>query len=385
MHRLSTLSREDLLELAIGGCVRNADMRRRAEEMLAQQTPLPSWCVDVLLSPDVLPQVFDQLAISDKAAAAACRTWAAGWDALLRRRQYVRPQLLETISLSKVAMFPVCGVVLPSGQLVIHDNKDLWLVSETGQIKKQIKKLRQMYCTDYLPCAMNFYAGHLYTADMSNGVTVIKLRDDGTTKVVAGSDREDLDGVWESGELCIAGDEIFVPCMDEVNVLDAKNLELKRTICEDDFDYEGINTCAVHDDQLYVSGLRNGEVTLGVFSLDGELLRTIRGDFGNPRSIAFYYGYLWMIEKDEEEDGVKGRLLVLDPKEGVVRQAIWLPPLDDGTNGCRAYSMSFHDNVVYVYGGPDHAAIYVIKLTQLGGGSSCSASASNDALEDAAR
>ena len=52
--RLDVLSREQLVALAAAGCATDAKLCARADALIAEANPLPSWCVDALLSPDVL-------------------------------------------------------------------------------------------------------------------------------------------------------------------------------------------------------------------------------------------------------------------------------------------------------------------------------------------
>ena len=46
---------------------------------------------DVLLSPDLLPVLFESLTLSDSAAAATCAAWALVWKDHLRRCRYLSP------------------------------------------------------------------------------------------------------------------------------------------------------------------------------------------------------------------------------------------------------------------------------------------------------
>ena len=62
LRRRQREPREELLELAASGCAADAQIARRADALIAQRKPLPSWCVDeVLLSPDLLPHVVEWL------------------------------------------------------------------------------------------------------------------------------------------------------------------------------------------------------------------------------------------------------------------------------------------------------------------------------------
>ena len=393
--RLSTLSREDLLELAVGGCLLSGNLRRRADELINKQTPLPSWCVDdVLLSRDLLSQLFNHLSIADKAAAAVCTNWAAAWEALLQRRRYVRPKLLMTWATKthdNKKLNPLCGVVLPSGNLCVSDfnwqdrsAKRLRILSTVNG-----KIIDTMVARFNFPSSIGFHAGHLYVSDI-NERCVIKLRSLNGAEVARS---QELSDAREWGELCIAGDEIFVPSNDRVSVLDALTLQLKRQIGvgwfdEDEEDEEDeeqggsvVNSCTVHGQELYVA--ESMARTVHVFSLQGEHLRAIEGPFGHPFAIGFHQGYLWLLESEYNNDpenpehyldhipGIEWagrRLVLLDPTDGTVRQVIRLP--DEPDRAGHASSFSFHGDRVYVYGGPHHAFIYVIELTQLVAGPS---------------
>ena len=53
--RLAKLSHAQLVELAAEACERSRKIKNKADALIAQVAPLPSWCVDILLSPDLLP------------------------------------------------------------------------------------------------------------------------------------------------------------------------------------------------------------------------------------------------------------------------------------------------------------------------------------------
>ena len=53
--RLANLSYTQLLNIAVEGCESSPKLKNKADALVAQVAPLPSWCVDILLSPDLLP------------------------------------------------------------------------------------------------------------------------------------------------------------------------------------------------------------------------------------------------------------------------------------------------------------------------------------------
>ena len=70
--RLANLSYAQLLEIAVDLCESSPELKNKADALIAKVAPLPSWCVDVLLSPDLLPQLFSSLGLSEHAAAGVC-------------------------------------------------------------------------------------------------------------------------------------------------------------------------------------------------------------------------------------------------------------------------------------------------------------------------
>ena len=86
--RLAKLSHAQLLELAVDACKRSPELKNKADALIAQVAPLPAWCVDILMSPDLLPQLFSSLGLSEHAAAGVCTTWSRAYSRQLRRCCY---------------------------------------------------------------------------------------------------------------------------------------------------------------------------------------------------------------------------------------------------------------------------------------------------------
>ena len=89
--RLAQLSHAQLVELAAEACEGSHELKNKADALIAQVAPLPAWCVDILLSPDLLLQLFSSLGLSDHAAAGVCSTWSRAYTRQLRRRRYINP------------------------------------------------------------------------------------------------------------------------------------------------------------------------------------------------------------------------------------------------------------------------------------------------------
>ena len=52
--RLADLSHAQLAEIAVHGCESSPELKNKADALIAQVAPLPAWCVDILMSPDLL-------------------------------------------------------------------------------------------------------------------------------------------------------------------------------------------------------------------------------------------------------------------------------------------------------------------------------------------
>ena len=80
--RLVDLSHAQLLEIAAAGCEASAEVKNRADAILAAHKPLAQWAVEgVLLSSDLVPHLLAPLQLGDGAAAAVCSQWADDWKA----------------------------------------------------------------------------------------------------------------------------------------------------------------------------------------------------------------------------------------------------------------------------------------------------------------
>ena len=86
--RLANLSYVQLLDIAVDACESSPELKHKADALIAKVAPLPSWCVDVLLSPDLLPQLFSSLGLSEHAAVKVCSTWSHAYSRQLRRCRY---------------------------------------------------------------------------------------------------------------------------------------------------------------------------------------------------------------------------------------------------------------------------------------------------------
>ena len=120
--RLAKLSHAQLLELAWTACKSSPELKNKADALIAQVAPLPAWCVDILMSPDLLPQLFSSLGLSEHAAAGVCSIWSHAYRRQLRRCCYINPT--RERRLANVPLRPNGLCMLPGGVLAISSGED---------------------------------------------------------------------------------------------------------------------------------------------------------------------------------------------------------------------------------------------------------------------
>ena len=99
--------------------------RHEADTLLAKRSPLPAWARDeVLLSADLLPDVFATLQMKDGAAASVCQAWKAAWVATNDGRRGLRPIALPELDFS-AGFHGICSAAaLPDGNLLVRAYDD---------------------------------------------------------------------------------------------------------------------------------------------------------------------------------------------------------------------------------------------------------------------
>ena len=319
---LQKLAAEALTELPVGH-----RLHSHTDALIAQQRPLPAWCVEsVLLSPDLLPHLVDSLSLDDQAAAAACSMWADEWAALLRRRRYIQP-VPRLVEIGHIVKTPNCLTEMPDGTLCVS----------SSHVHSGLHFMTAQYET--MPDSSAWAGLDNVDADAPFGVLV---HDEALLVVNSHRGRSDVrrlrmtDGVElarspflkNPAEVAKAGNLLFVPTFEKISVLDIYTLELRNTFGE----FGSAFDCAVHNDELYVADVSKiGK--LFVHSLDGQPRRIVEGDFGRPTCIRIRDDRIYLIEclddendfdEDEFDEFVGRRLLVLE-LDGTIHQQIILP------------------------------------------------------------
>ena len=99
------------------GCEGSPELKNKADALIAQVAPLPAWCLDILMSPDLLPQLFSSLGLSEHAAAGVCTAWLRAYSKQLQRCRYINPRVAR--ELEDVPYGPNGLCMLPGGVLAI--------------------------------------------------------------------------------------------------------------------------------------------------------------------------------------------------------------------------------------------------------------------------
>ena len=346
--RLANLSYAQLLDIAVDACESSPELKNKADALIAEVAPLPSWCVDVLLSPDLLPQLFSSLGLSDYAAAGVCTTWSRSYSRQLRRCYYVNPRSVR--QLADMPRHPSGLCMLPGGVLAIasyrtvsfvaaRNDSDLQALAacrDSSLAERRFQRFVMMGLAltndGLLACSYKGPSTALYKFAKDGSMRLLAkvpvLADRGFKKCAVHQQTQRTYAIGEANE----GNHALV-------ILDA-NLQVIATVeatggapedIDDDEDYEPIRDVAVHGDQVIVltdddhakgSGLR-------MLDLDGRFLRTIAPEcFTNPQAVAASHGRAFVVDDnvevdDEGEDVLGSKVLhVIDLQSGDILQSV---------------------------------------------------------------
>jgi len=348
MHEqnLKALSREALLELAAAGCAADTAVCRRAEALLTQQHPLPDWCVQVMLSPDLLPQIFAGLSLSDAAAGATCSSWATQWARLLAAWQYLRPKLMRSVTLpdglSNFVVMPD-GIFCCTSCVVRHDHdheSKLRFVSPEGE-ECQTSLSQCAFDSPFGCPTLLLHGDSLYLAEYSEDGHVRRLRLSDGIELACSPEL-----FVPAGGLVLLNDCLFVTNDGLTSVLHAQTLQLMRSFeVSNLFEAPSMAICG---GELFLPkpSEEPGDVVPGqlrVLSLDGQERRTLHGVFGKPREFVIYLDHIYMIEEPyaerESHDYCADELLMhLDEIKERAGSRVLVLKLD----GCRRQARGHH-------------------------------------------
>ena len=331
----------ELLEIAAAGCEASAEVKNRADAILAAHKPLEPKAVEgVLLSSDLVPHLLAPLELEDGAVASVCLQWAAGWKATNEsRRRLIRvpfefPQFLSWQLRGKSSL---CIAVMPDQDTWRDDPNEQQLVVsfDSGHAYSALHTLpRGMSgCSggSSLPRfgEMAASAQFLYTTGVS-GVRCFTY--DGTMVAdYAFPDKAACCPVLGPDLLfCVLYDEDSeeetADQNDEIVALDAQTLQpLYRfglSLLDDACGLVVIN------EELFVCDTGNNRIQ--VFSLAGEHRRSITGEFKRPVALCFVKDRLYLVEDstgEEDVDGPGHRICVLSLQGDLLQ--VYINPAED--------------------------------------------------------
>ena len=330
--RLADLSHGQLLEIASLGCEASAEVKNRADTLLAAHKPLALWAVEgVLLSSDLVPHLLAPLRLEDGAAAAVCSRWAEGWKATSEgRRRLTRVALDFPEELLHHDM-----AVVPGGneELVVRSGYMVRMLGRDMSIINSFMLSAEANASGFLSIAAS--EEFLY-ATLNGGDYVARLSRDGTGD---GFDPPLTHAYWSDPVKSI-GIPVLAPggllfCLlydvadgtqDEIVALDAQTLQLCHRFGLSIL--RGASGLVVVGEELFVCDTGNSR--LQVFSLAGEHHRSITGEWKRPQALCFVKDRLYLAEEADIRTDEKGE---------------FINPLQ----GARIFVLSLQDETLQVY------------------------------------
>ena len=312
--RLADLSHAQLLEIAAAGCEASAEVRNRADAILAVHKPLAQWAVEgVLLSSDLVPHLLAPLQLADGAAAAVCSQWADGWKATSEgRRRLTRvafdfPQNLLGTLVAECSADSLGMAVIPGGdeqQLLVRSGSTVRILAR-GRSSGTSFELRDGRA-DIAASQQFLYVTVLYENRL------YCLTHDGT-EVASYEDQRKFISCPVLGPdgllFCVLFDEDD-ETQDEIVALDAQTLQPRHRFGLSLL--SGVRGMVLVSEELFVCDKDNDR--LQVFSLAGEHRCSITGEWKKPTGLCLVGDRLYLTEEDDEDEDEEGDLV--NPHQG---------------------------------------------------------------------
>ena len=348
--RLADLSHAQLLEIAAAGCEASAEVRNRADAILAVHKPLAQWVVEgVLLSSDLVPHLLAPLQLADGAAAAVCSQWADGWKATSEgRRRLTRvafdfPQNLLGTLVAECSADSLGMAVIPGGdeqQLLVRSGSTVRILAR-GRSSGTSFELRDgradIAASQQFLYVTVLYENRLYCLthdgtevasyeDQRKFISCPVLGPDGDDEhaeeqpIKDGKDGEDVCVSSSSSKsspsgpstgllFCVLFDEDD-ETQDEIVALDAQTLQPRHRFGLSLL--SGVRGMVLVGEELFVCDKDNDR--LQVFSLAGEHRCSITGEWKKPTGLCLVGDRLYLTEEDDEDEDEEGDLV--NPHQG---------------------------------------------------------------------
>ena len=336
-----------------------------AQRLADEALPIQSRS-EVMLSPDLLPAILAKFEISERAPMEVCRAWRTAWlDGDVTRRG-LRPAIFPALAdLSPPPSWAEGGLcdlhALPDNDSAMHG---LALAYGVGGVHLVDKCMRTQCSTEILMDAQ-FLAcgqGRLYVSGGLNVIHSFSLVD--LSPIASRNFSSDDGGLGLLADSLMIYELAYTPCalfaaalLDDawtVLHLDPTSLQLRATFGDDDI-VGAVSGLCVLGEELYVGGSFN----VHVFSLRGEHMRDLTGDWRRPhllracaptqansgahgRSSAARHsgghapsddgGRLYLVEEHEQQrsgwSGPGRRIFVLTPRGETLQVYDCAPQLD---------------------------------------------------------
>ena len=293
--RLVDLSHAQLLEIAAAGCEASAEVKNRADAILAAHKPLPQWAVEgVLLSSDLVPHLLAPLQLQDGVVAAVCSRWADSWNATSEARRRLTPVAFdfpqELLGEEKLSMAVIPGgdeLVVRSGYTVQILGRDMSSGTSFGLLDSQGEVAageQFLYVTG--PDGITSF-----THDGTEVTDYGEYADNGEKRIIS------CPMLAPGGLLfCVFSDD-DEDSQDEIIALDAQTLQPRYR-----FGRSLLNCprgMAVVGEELFVCDQYNDRIQ--VFSLAGEHRRSITGAWKKPDALCLVKDRLYLVEQDGKD------------------------------------------------------------------------------------
>ena len=323
--RLVDLSHAQLLEIAAAGCEASAEVKNRADAILAAHKPLAQWAVEgVLLSSDLVPHLLAPLQLADGAAAAVCSRWADGWKATSEGRR----------RLTRVAFdFPQDLLGQYSLNMAVTPGGDKLVVRSATTVRILARDMSSVSSFELPGGHGEIAASEQFLYIITGFNEVRRLTHDGT-EVASYEDQDKLISHPVLGPGGLLFCVLFADTdseQDEIIALDAQTLQPRHRFGLSLLDF----ACGmvVVGEELFVCDRNNDR--LQVFSLAGEHRRSITGEWERPETLCFVKDRLYLVEEGDTNY--------------TVEQGEIIYPLGDR----RIFVLSLQGDTLQVYTNPD--------------------------------
>ena len=305
--RLARLPHDTLAELAASLCCTNDATRRTADSTLALHDPTPAWAIErILTSPDLVQCIFAHVEMQDHAGARVCKAWKRGWDATDGQRRGLRPAELAEPDFD-VSQYKL-RAELPGDRLCLTRDDCLRIVDSNMQT------LKNHHWMGFLVGGCTVSEDAVYAGD-AEMPTLRRYRLGENFSLSLQVEYEDTRGEEEQYRtffyLTTAPDGVLFALGsygydddgeqdEEIVAFDATTLTVRKRFGRGLWGAWGTGGMAIVGDELYVSD--SSSRCIRVFSMSGEHLRVIGGDWRQPERLLFVRDRLYLFEEEEPED-----------------------------------------------------------------------------------